>query len=144
MGKANIFKSTITAIAVGACVAAFAVPALAGGGVGSDMGVVASTLGSPDPHDSISGLGLVPSTLGSPDPRDTSQQAAGLGLVPSALGSPDPRDTTIQAPDVAAGGFDWAAFGIGVGASVGLMLLLAALAAVMREGRQAAHGLGSA
>ena len=62
--------------------------------------------------------------------------------------SPDTRDAALQAHGpvvtlVSPNGFDWGDFGIGFAAAVGALLLLAGLAAGMREVRQARHRMGT-
>jgi hypothetical protein len=133
-GKHHIIRRALTCLGLASLVAAFLVPA-AGAmqrGDGS-AGIVASTLGSPDPRDAATGTdfaaGLVPSTLGSPDPRDTLGESFRPSIVAGTLGSPDVRDSAqaaeAQIVHVSSDGFDWRDAGIGAIGGVGAALLLA-------------------
>jgi hypothetical protein len=146
-GSIHTIKQTAAAIAVAFSIAAFAVPvALAGGGSGT--GIVASTLGSPDPQDGSLGTtsdpGLVAGRLGSPDPTDAAHAVMSpSNLVADTLGSPDPRDPALrtQIVRVVTGSFDWGDFGIGIAAALSVMLIFAAGA---RQTRQLRNRLSNA
>src|SRR5262249_4236820 len=91
-------KTTCFAAVLAVALAAVAVPASAVGAQVDDPGLIARTLGSPDPRESIAKpepayAGVVPARLGTPDPRDTGLASISPSAVAGTLGSPDPRDT---------------------------------------------------
>jgi len=142
-------KTAWFAAVLAVALAAVAVPANAVGGQVDDPGLVAGTLGSPDPRESIAkgvDAGAAATRLGTPDPRDTGLASISPSAVAGTLGSPDPRDTASVSTSAASAGktFDWGDFGIGLGFGVGLSAILAGaiiLGAVALRGRRVAHPL---
>jgi hypothetical protein len=118
---------TAGAAALAAAVAIFAVPvALAGGEarLGAQHGRYDRTAALAQQHQ--------PQTLidgQSPDTRDAAAEARLLALTPSDGRSPDTIDAAFQAhlPTVTifrSSGFAWDDFGIGIGAALGLVLIV--------------------
>lgn len=133
-GKHHIIRRAVTCLGLASLAAGLLVP-VAGAIQRGDgtAGIVASTLGSPDPRDASatgdSTAGLVPSTLGSSDPRDTADESFQPSIVASQLGSPDVQDSAriaeAQIVHVSQDGFDWRDAAIGAVSGIGAALLLA-------------------
>jgi hypothetical protein len=134
--KTHMSRRMATVIALAASVAALAVP------------TAQAKLDA-----NVTGARSVPTVAGTYGPRDgwfnyavslTKRDANAVIAAPS----PDTRDAALQAHSpvvtlVSPNGFDWGDFGIGFAAAVGALLLLAGLAAGMREVRQARHRMGT-
>jgi hypothetical protein len=155
LGKTHQIRRTGILVALGAAIAAFAVPAALGGvGPGFDGR-------SPDTKDAAAQAQLhryAPSDAWlhsavvrdgrSPDTKDAASDAQLALLAPADGRSPDTKDAALAAryqtvSIVESGGFDWGDFGIGIAAAVGGLLLLAALGAGLRK-VQPRHRLGNA
>ena len=89
--------------------------------------------------------GTVASRLGSPDPRDAAREGLlSAGIVASRLGSPDPQDTDAVAAVTngqgavgsADGGFSWRDAGIGAGAALLAIVVLASAFLGIRHTRR--------
>ena len=146
LDKTHKIRRTGILVALGAAIAAFAVPA-ALGAVGSGFDGR-----SPDTKDAAAQAQLQTNNPGDGwYYRALAPQRQNSVTVPAPLDgrSPDTKDAADAAryqtvSILESSGFDWGDFGIGIAAAVGGLLLLTGLGAGLREARQVRHRLGNA